>query len=142
MPSVCLALVFYVASYSGFIDANRGDEVAFRPNTVCAPINLFEKWKFGLHAASSVSLDDTHYFADGPLGRNRDQQVDVILVSVDSFELNLRIVLVDGLDSGNDEGLDAIVDDFASVFGRKYKVIVTEENTVGLTAVDGWHQAL
>ncbi len=70
MPSVCLALVFNVASDDLFVDANRTHEVTFRPNTVGAPIDILEEWEFGLHAASSVGFDDTDYFTDGPLWRN------------------------------------------------------------------------
>ena len=66
----------------------------------------------------------------------------MILVSVDSSKLNARIVFVDGLNSGHDEGLDARVDNFASVFSRKHQVVVAEEYAVGLMAVDGWHQVL
>lgn len=68
--------------------------------------------------------------------------MDVILISVDGFELEIGIVLVDGLNSGHDKGLDAFVDNFASVFRRKYQVVVTEKYTVGFMAVDGWHHVL
>lgn len=68
--------------------------------------------------------------------------MNVILVSVDRFELKVRIVLVDGLNSRHDEGLNAFVDDLTSVFGRKHQVVVTNKYTVGLMTIDSWHQAL
>ena len=131
MPFVGLALVFDIASDDPFVDANRTAKVAFRPNTVGAPVNLFEKRKFGLHISSRVLFDDTDYLSNAHGRRNRNQQVNVIFVCIDLFELDLRVVLVNGFDSGNDEGLDAVVYNLAPVFGRKHEVIVTEKNRVG-----------
>ena len=102
-------------------------KVAFRPNTVCAPIDLAEEWKFGLHTFGRVSLDQPYYFTNLPLGWNRDQQVDVIFVSVDCFELEVRMMLVNGLDSSQNEGLDTRDENLAPVFCRKHDVIVTEK---------------
>lgn len=70
MPGIGLDLLFNVASDDVFVGVNYDHEVAFRPNTVGAPIDLLEKWKLGLHAASSVRLDDADYLTDGPDGRN------------------------------------------------------------------------
>ena len=39
-------------------------------------------------------------------------------------------MLVNGFDSGDDEGLDAVVYNLASVFGWKYEMIVTEKDGV------------
>lgn len=130
MPFVGLALVFDVASNDLFVDANRTHEVAFRPNTVGAPIDLFEKGEFGLHVPSRVLFDDTDYLSNAHGGRNRNQQVDMVFVCIDLFELDLRVVLVNGFDSGDDEGLEAVVYNLASVFGRKHEVIVTEKDGV------------
>lgn len=66
----------------------------------------------------------------------------MIFVSVDSLELYLRIMLSDSLNSGDDEGLDASIDDLASVFGRKDNVVVTRKDTVRFVAIYSWHQAL
>ncbi len=65
--------------------------------------------------------------------------MDVVFVSVDSFKLKFRIVLLDSFDSSQNEGLDAFVDNFASVFGRKHQVVITDKDTVRLTPIDGWH---
>jgi len=50
--------------------------------------------------------------------------VDVVFVCVDCFEYKLRIVFFDVLNSGHNEGLNALVYDHLSVFGRKHNVIV------------------
>lgn len=55
----------------------------------------------------------------------------MILVGVDCFELKIGIVLVNGLNSGHDEGLYAVVDDFASVFCREHQVIIRSETYSG-----------
>lgn len=65
----------------------------------------------------------------------------MVLVSVNLFEQDIRVVFFDGLDLEQEEGLDAIVDDFASVFGRKDQVVVTQEDGVGVVAVR-WHSPM
>jgi len=40
----------------------------------------------------------------------------------------LRIVLVDGFDSSDDEGLNTVVDNFASVLGRKHQMVVSSSH--------------
>lgn len=142
MPFVGLALVLDIAFYDLFVDTNRTHEVTFRPNTVCAPIDFFEKWKLGLHVPSRVLFDKTNYLTDAPAWGNRNQQVEVILVSIDLLELDLRIMLVNGFDSSPNEGLHAVVDDLASVFSRKHNVIVAEKNKVVRSTIDGWHHVL
>lgn len=123
-------MVFNVSSYDLLVDANRTHKVAFRPNTVSAPIDLLEEWKLGLHAAGSVGLDNADHFADGPARGDRNQQVDMVFVCIDSYELYLRIMLVDGFDFRHDEGLNAVVDELASVFGWKHNVVVAEIDEV------------
>ena len=130
MPCVGLALVFYVAFNDLFVDANRTHEITLRPNTVCAPVDFFEKGEFGLHASGRVLFDKANYFSNAPAWGNRNQQVDVVFVGVDFLELELRIVFVNGFDSRPNEGLDARVNDLAPVFGRKHDVIVTDKNRV------------
>lgn len=75
-------------------------------------------------------FDDTDYLSNAHGRRNRNQQVNVIFVCIDLFELYLGIMLVNGFDSGDDEGLDAVVYNLASVFGWKYEMIVTEKDGV------------
>ena len=130
MPTVFLALVFYVGSYSTFVYANCTDEVAFRPNTVGAPVGLSEEGELGLHTPGSVCFDDTYCFTDGPRGRNGDEQVYVVFVGIDSFEDEFRIVVLGFFDTRDDEGLNPFVDDTASVFGRKHNMVVAEEYAV------------
>jgi len=142
LPSISLTLLFNVASDRCFIDANRRDKVAFRPNTVSAPVNLFQEWKLGLESSGCVSFDQSNNLTNRPLRWDRDEQMDVILVSVDCFEDEIRVVLFDGLDPDQQEGLDASVDDLASVFGWQHNVEVTDKGTVGLTAIDSLHQVL
>ena len=68
--------------------------------------------------------------------------MDVVLVGVDFLEQKIGVVVLDVLDSSQDEGLDAFVDNLASVFGRKHNVIVTDKDTVRFTAIDGWHSPM
>ena len=68
--------------------------------------------------------------------------MDVIFVSIHCFELNLRIMLVDSLNSSHDEGLNPCVDNLSSVFGRKDYMVVTEKHTVRLMTIDSWHYSL
>lgn len=65
-----LALLVYIVLYCLFIDANSTDEITFRPNTVGAPVDLFEEWDLGFHATCRISFDDTDDLSDRPLGRN------------------------------------------------------------------------
>ncbi len=80
------------------IDTYRAREVAVRPNTVSAPVNLFEKGKLSLQPTGAIGLDDTNYLTDSVTRGNRDQQMDVVFVSVNLFEDNVRVVVFDSLD--------------------------------------------
>lgn len=130
MLSIGLALVFYVTFYDLFVDTNRTHEVDFRPNTVGAPVDVFEKGKLGLQVTGRVRFDDVYHFANAPCGRDRNQQIDVILACIHFLELELRVMFTDGFDPSQHECLHAVVDNFASVFGRKHKMEVTEKYTV------------
>ena len=52
----------------------------------------------------------------------------MILVGVDRLELDVWVVLMDLLDPRNDESFYPFVDNFSSVSGWKYDVIVAEKN--------------
>ena len=134
--------MFDITTYRLLVYANSTDEVTFRPNTVSAPIDIFEKWELGLQATSGIGFDEPNDFPNRPLRWNRDQQMDVIQVSVDLLEQEIGVVIFDVLDSSQQEGLDAFVDDLTSVFGRKHNVVVTGKNAVRLSTVDGWHSSM
>ena len=70
-----------------------------------------------------VGLDDANYFSDRPLRGDRDQQMDVILIGVDLFEYEVRIMLLDSLDLSLKIGQHTRVENFTAVFGRKHKMI-------------------
>jgi hypothetical protein len=76
-------------------------------------------------------FNDTDYLSNAHGRRNRNQQVDMVFVCINLFELELGIVFVNGFDSGDDEGLEAVVYNLAPVFSRKHEVIVTEIHRVG-----------
>lgn len=54
----------------------------------------------------------------------------MILVGIDLFELKVRMMFFDCLNSGKNEGLNAVIDDLASIFGRKHNVVVAIEYAV------------
>ncbi len=54
----------------------------------------------------------------------------VIFVGVHGLELDVRDVVLDVCNPSHDEGLNAFIDDLASVFGRKHKVVVAEKYAV------------
>ena len=66
----------------------------------------------------------------------------VVFVGIGSFEDDFRVVVLDFFDTRCNEGLNAFVDDTASVFGRKHYMVVTEEYTVGFMTIERWHYLL
>lgn len=60
LPSICLALVFYIATYDLFVYTYSTGKVSFRPYTVRAPIDFLAEWELGLQGVGSVSLNESN----------------------------------------------------------------------------------
>ena len=132
--------MFNVSFNSLLINADRAHKVPFRPNTVCAPIDLFEKWKLVFESPGSVGLDDSDDLANRPLWRDGDKEMDVIKVSVHFLEGKVGIVVNDSSQLQLQVGQHTLVDHLAAVFGRKDNVVVTEIDTVALVVIVLRHQ--
>ena len=90
--------MFNILADDLFIYAHGAYEVAVGPNTVCAPIDLFEEWELGLQRPGGICFDDANDLTDSLTGWDRHEHVEVVLVRIDLFEDNVRIVVFDSVD--------------------------------------------
>ena len=84
-----------IATNDGFGDAGGGNKVAFRPNPVSSPIDLFEKRKLFLQFSGGIGLYQTDNRANTYLGWDGDKEMNVVLVMINLFYAYIGVVLAD-----------------------------------------------
>ena len=97
MPGVIQTLGLDVSPDGLFVNTDRTHEVTSRPNTVGAPLDLFEMRELFFQSPGSVGFEvsDNHPDAFGWWDGGKDMHV--VLVGVYFFENNLGMVLRPGL---------------------------------------------
>ena len=115
---------------SGFIDTDRGHTVAFRPNSIIAPVYFFEERKLLLEFTGGIRFDEADDTTDAHGGGNGNQHMEVVSIMVDFFEDNRGVVFMDLEQFPFDMGEEAWIEDISAVFGRKNKVVITEVDAV------------
>ena len=91
LTRIQFALFCNIASDDVGGDSDGGDEIAIRPKAVGTPVVLLEDGKLFFDFAGGVGFDEANHGADGHLGRYGNEEMEVVLVVVRLFDIELRI---------------------------------------------------
>ncbi len=130
LTRIQFALFCNIASDDVGGDTDGGDEISFRPNPIGTPVVLVEYGKLVFDFPSGVGLHEANHGANSHLGRYGNEEMNMILVVVRLFDIQLRVVVGDFKQFPIEILPEFWRDDGMAVFGRKDDVIVTKVYTV------------
>ena len=138
MACVELSLLCNISFDSLGGDANCGDEVSIRPNTVSTPVVFLEDGKLLLDTAGGVGFEEANRFPYRHLWWDGNEEVYMVYVMIGLLEVKLWVMSGDFHQFPVEVLPEFGSDDRMTVFGRIDDVVITEVDAVAVSPVFMW----
>lgn len=115
-----------------FVNSHRGHEVSVGPESGSAPVRTTNVFELFLERTSAVDFENTHCLPHGHLGRNGDEEMDVVLIVVELVNDEFWIVLGDGLETHLHMRGGSVIENFAPILSYQHEMVPTVVHAVGL----------